>query len=202
MDPDAVRERTRQGYREGDHHGHCRSDRNLHDVEARFLDRLPDGRVLDLGCGTGVPFAAALADRGCKVVGVDLVEQHVERARELVADATFIRGTMEDPPVDGRFDAALCLYALVHLHRDRHAAFFAAVAELLRDSGRFLVTVSEEEQVPAEDAFAGGTVAWSAWPPEKTLQLLREAGFSVVDSAPVQDYDGGLDYRMVLAEQS
>jgi len=38
-------------------------------------------RVLDVGCGTGVITAAALAERGCTVVGLDASEPYLEGAR-------------------------------------------------------------------------------------------------------------------------
>jgi 2-polyprenyl-3-methyl-5-hydroxy-6-metoxy-1,4-benzoquinol methylase len=48
---------------------------------AALRDRLPAAaRVLDLGCGCGIPVAKALADAGHDVTGVDLSEVHV-RAR-------------------------------------------------------------------------------------------------------------------------
>src|SRR5215471_12591821 len=37
-------------------------------------------RVLDVGCGTGV-IAAALAERGCTVIGLDASEPYLEGAR-------------------------------------------------------------------------------------------------------------------------
>ena len=40
---------------------------------ARLAEQLPSGsRVLDLGCGTGLPTARQLTDAGHEVVGVDL----------------------------------------------------------------------------------------------------------------------------------
>ena len=50
---------------------------------ARTWDALtlrPGSRILDAGCGTG-QFALAFADRGCRVVGVDLSPAMIARAR-------------------------------------------------------------------------------------------------------------------------
>src|SRR5262249_57232098 len=50
---------------------------------SRFLDfaGIKGGnRVLDVGCGTGV-ITAALAERGCTVVGLDASEPYLEGAR-------------------------------------------------------------------------------------------------------------------------
>src|SRR5688500_4426256 len=58
---------------------------------AELTERLPrHASVLDLGCGNGVPVARDLAAAGFAVIGVDLSEVQVARARTLVPDATFL----------------------------------------------------------------------------------------------------------------
>src|SRR5205085_11596163 len=52
-----------------------------------LLERLPEGsEVLELGCGGGDPATRALAARH-RVLGVDISEQQLERARRLVPQA-------------------------------------------------------------------------------------------------------------------
>src|SRR5215472_16996565 len=45
-----------------------------------FVGAKAGDRVLDVGCGTGV-ISAALAERGCTVVGLDASESYLEGAR-------------------------------------------------------------------------------------------------------------------------
>ncbi|MCX5096466.1 class I SAM-dependent methyltransferase [Streptomyces sp. NBC_00365] len=54
------------------------------------------GTVLDLGCGSGVPVARALATAGHRVTGVDISEVQIRRAREFVPQAEFIRADATD----------------------------------------------------------------------------------------------------------
>src|SRR5437867_9552734 len=61
---------------------------------AHWLRRLtpriaPGARVLDLGCGNGIPVARELAER-YRVTGVDLSPVQIDRARALVPDARFV----------------------------------------------------------------------------------------------------------------
>ncbi len=59
---------------------------------ASLKDRLPSAAsVLDLGCGCGVPVMRSLSAAGYRVTGVDISDVQIERARELVPDADFIR---------------------------------------------------------------------------------------------------------------
>ncbi len=76
--------------------------------------------VLDLACGTG-EYALAFARWGLEVVGVDLEESMIrrarERARELDLAVDFRLGDMREPPA-GPFDAVICIgNSLPHLLR-------------------------------------------------------------------------------------
>ncbi|KAK3633783.1 hypothetical protein LTR22_019967 [Elasticomyces elasticus] len=44
----------------------------------------PGSRILDVGCGTGVPVSQMLAEAGMKVTGTDVAPKMVERARRRV----------------------------------------------------------------------------------------------------------------------
>jgi 2-polyprenyl-3-methyl-5-hydroxy-6-metoxy-1,4-benzoquinol methylase len=61
------------------------------------------GRLLDLGCGSG-PFAAALAERGWHVTGVDISEDQLRlaRSRGVDTDAGFRIERYEEPAAPGR----------------------------------------------------------------------------------------------------
>ena len=61
--------------------------------EAELVSRLPEGaRVLELGCGAGVPDTQRLAKR-FQVTGVDVSAEQVRRARASVPEAVFIEGS-------------------------------------------------------------------------------------------------------------
>ena len=55
-------------------------DRGDLDAYARMAEEFGAGRVLDIGCGTGV-FALLLADRGIEVVGCDPARASIDVAR-------------------------------------------------------------------------------------------------------------------------
>ena len=82
----------------------------------RGIDR-PVRSLLDLGCGTG-RHSVELARRGYEVVGVDLSEGMLERARrraiaEGVGGTTFLLGDVQTVQLDRRFDAVLSMFAVV-----------------------------------------------------------------------------------------
>ena len=61
---------------------------------ARACELIPSGaRVLELGCGAGIPMTATLAE-GREVTGVDISGTQIEMARRNVPAATFLHADM------------------------------------------------------------------------------------------------------------
>ncbi|HKC50272.1 MAG TPA: class I SAM-dependent methyltransferase, partial [Myxococcota bacterium] len=109
---------------------------------APLLERLAGGsRVLDVGCGSGLPIAAALA-REHRVTGVDVSPEQIRRARENVPSATFLLGdamSVEFPAAS--FDAVVSFYAVFHLPREEHEALFRRIERWLVPGGYLAATV-------------------------------------------------------------
>jgi 2-polyprenyl-3-methyl-5-hydroxy-6-metoxy-1,4-benzoquinol methylase len=116
------------------------------------------GLILDAGCGPGL-VSRAILDSGCRVVGVDLSREMIERARKRCAShgdrAIFTQITLFDRSLDrlGPFDAALSRYVLHHV--ESPAAFLARQAELLRSGGVLVVCDHITDPDPAIAAHHG-----------------------------------------------
>ena len=112
------------------------------DPRERFVDdlaaRLPDGaRVLDLGCGAGVPSTRRLAER-FDVVGVDVSARQIELARVNVPGTTFICADLTDLQFEeGTFAAVTALYSVSHVPRAEHGVLFGRIASWLAPGGLF-----------------------------------------------------------------
>lgn len=91
-----------------------------------------DLSVLDVGCGAG-SVSAHLAQVGCCVHGLDLVEAAVERARSKGLDAV-VHDVQEGlPHRDGSFDAVLLLDILEHVFDP--LALLEEARRVLREGG-------------------------------------------------------------------
>lgn len=81
----------------------------------RVKELLGSGKVLDVGCGTGV-LAGRLAAEGYDLTGVDPSEGMLEEARRNVAGATFVQGDGTDLPFeDDVFDLTYCVAVMHHV---------------------------------------------------------------------------------------
>lgn len=85
----------------------------------QFSTALATGdRVLDVGCGSGLPMAAALLQRGFKVTGVDSSARLVAKAAEDLPSGRFIKADMRVLDLDQTFSGVLAWHSLFHLTPD------------------------------------------------------------------------------------
>ncbi|MGK2955033.1 MAG: class I SAM-dependent methyltransferase [Solirubrobacterales bacterium] len=76
---------------------------------------MPEGSVLDVGCGTGV-VASCLADEGYSVTGVDPSGAMLEHLKKNNQEVEAIQGSATDLPFeDGRFDLTMCIAVMHHI---------------------------------------------------------------------------------------
>ena len=111
--------------------------------EADRLERLlaasPGAEVLDVPCGGG-RLAAALAERGFRVTGVDWSSQFLAHARSVSRQVAWEQRDMRDLPWSARFDGAFCVgNSFGYLDDEGNAAFVRAVHASLKPGGRFVL---------------------------------------------------------------
>lgn len=150
------------------------------------IERLPaDASVLDIGCGSGVPVTATLAQHA-RVTGVDISGEQIRLARSNVPVGEFIYGdimTLEFPP--SSFDAAVAYYSLFHLPREDHPQFFRRLRRWLKPGGHALLTVSRRAEPAYTEGFFGVSMYWSNWGLAEYVELVGEAGLTVLTEGSV-----------------
>ncbi|MCQ4210380.1 class I SAM-dependent DNA methyltransferase [Streptomyces longispororuber] len=151
----------------------------------RMLARLePGSRVLDVGCGTGVPTARQLVDAGHSVVGVDLSAGMLELARKQVPEAEFRQADLMDltaqgPDGVGEFDAVTCFFTLLMLQRDEIPGALRLLRSLLRPDGWLTLSMVEADLDDAEIPFLGHTIRVSGFLRDELHQVVRDTGFEI-----------------------
>jgi arsenite methyltransferase len=149
----------------------------------------PGEAVLDLGSGSGTDsFVAALkTGPGGRVVGIDMTEEQLAKARRLAEDGgfeqvDFRRGYIEEPPVDdGGFDCVIS-NGVINLSPDKPTVF-AAAARALRPGGRLaLADIVSAKQLPEGvtcDASLWAACIGGAMQRDSYRAAIQAAGFEV-----------------------
>jgi SAM-dependent methyltransferase len=179
----------------------------------------PGDEVLDIGCGTGLTTReAARAAAPGRVVGVDVSERMLDRARELTTaegleNARYELGDAQlyrfDP---GRFDVAISRFGTMFFSDPPVA--FANIATALRSGGRLVLLVWQRREVNRWIQEIDGAVGGAALEPpppdmdpfslgdaDSTAELLKGAGLDALEFADVRepmlyghDIDAAIDF--------
>jgi SAM-dependent methyltransferase len=145
--PDWIREYFERGYAQ--RWGLAPPTRQVHNEVSglwKLLNLTPGSRVLDLGCGHG-RHAVVLAEHGARVVGVDVSEALVTRARDLATErgtrVRWVRGDMRQLPFRSE-----CVTAAVLIDgfgffetEEQNTAVLSEAARILEAGGRLALKV-------------------------------------------------------------
>ena len=146
-----------------------------------FISLLPKGgRILDAGCGAGVPVAKYLVDRGYSVTGIDFSTSMLNLARQQVPGAEFLEGDMTHLafPVNS-FDGIVSTYAIIHVPKEKHATIFQNFYRVLKPGGILFFTTGSGEWEATED-YMGTSMFWSHPSKETSLALVKQVGFKII----------------------
>jgi SAM-dependent methyltransferase len=115
-------------------------------VVAEWSQKLPDSaKVLDLGCGNGVPISQALIERGFNVYGVDASAKMVAAFRARFPTVPVECAAAEDSDFfDRTFDGVVAWGLFFLLDAEVQCRLTAKVATVLPSGGRLLFTAPSQ----------------------------------------------------------
>jgi ubiquinone/menaquinone biosynthesis C-methylase UbiE len=167
-----------------------------------YADVKPGETVLDLGSGAGfdVFLAARAVGESGHVIGVDMTDEMLAKAKQNAATAKirnveFRKGQIEALPVDDESIDLVISNCVVNLSPEKDKVF-ADVHRVLKPGGRMLVSdlvlkhELSEELANSVEAYVGCVAGASL--KDDYLRLMREAGFSDVEVVAENSYDVGL----------
>jgi SAM-dependent methyltransferase len=148
---------------------------------------LPEkGKVLDLGCGTGLPYARYLVEKGFDVLGVDLSEEMVKVASKNVPEASFVQLSMNWITYRDEFDGVLSSFSMLLLPPDLFKETASRIYSALVEGGYFYLSLNEPASVsddPDSDVFVnimGQDMYSRAYTVEEIESYFQPLGFSPV----------------------
>lgn len=147
-----------------------------------------DSRVLDIGCGPGVPYTRQLAEN-TRVTGIDISEVQIDIARLNVPMAHFICGDIATYDLEeNHYDALFSYYSIIHVPRDEHKYLLTKLFKLLKPSGQILLCLGAGDNDDESPAHWHGTeMLWSHFDADRNIQILNDVGFKIEGSEILAD---------------
>jgi SAM-dependent methyltransferase len=171
----------------------------------RLEQRLaPDSRVLDLGCGNGIPVARELVRRH-RVIGLDLSEVQVRRARALVPEARYVCADMtrvEFAPAS--FDAVTAFFSIINVPVEDQPALFGRIAAWLAPRAWLLAIVGKYPRTAVQRDFRGVkgvSMYWSHGWLHEYRRWIAAAGFEIVEEGS-QPKGSPSGYAVIIARRT
>jgi SAM-dependent methyltransferase len=188
-------------YRTDDGAAHPSTDED----PGRYLDWVAElaelvparARVVDLGCGAGVPGTLALTGHGLAVLGVDFSAVQLARARRLVPAASFVRADMAAFQLrPASVDAVTAFYSLIHVPLADQQALLPRIRGWLRPGGYLLAIVGAAWWTGTE-TYLGADMFWDHADTGAYLRWLQAAGLTPLWHRFIPE--GNLGHTLILA---
>ncbi|WP_346860542.1 methyltransferase domain-containing protein [uncultured Draconibacterium sp.] len=144
-------------------------------ILSKVQDKKSD--ILDLGCGPGL-YAGLLAEKGCKVTGVDFSKSSIEyakkQAREQQQNITYIHSNYLDLKLDDNtFDLVILVYTdFGVLHPEEQQQLLRIIYRVLKPGGVFIFDVLNDVSLEQKITPKNWELATNGfWKPEPYLAL-------------------------------
>ncbi|WP_067523570.1 class I SAM-dependent methyltransferase [Nocardia uniformis] len=152
-----------------------------------LAERLDSGaRVLDVGCGTGVPTARQLVDAGIQVVGIDISPAMVSAASAAVPEAIIHNCDVLDLTESG-FDGAVAFFSLLMLPRTDILRALSVLHKAIQPGGYLLISMVEADLDDTPVKFLDTDVRVSGYQRDALCRVVEQAGFAILDMRVVDN---------------
>ena len=102
------------------------------------------GKILDVGCGTGVPIAQFFIDHGYCVTGIDASIKMIERCKKQFPNQQWILSDMRTFISDEEFDLVIAWHSFFHLPHDDQRTTLKLFTTFLEKNGLLVFTSGPE----------------------------------------------------------
>lgn len=170
-----------------------------------FIRSLPKGgKVLDLGCGSGIPIGKKLHNAGLVLVGVDVSEKMVKEYQKNISGATTYRTPMTGINFKKEFDGIISSFSMLCLPPDDFSLVAHKIALALKAGGWFLLILNEGDSKTGAVQEVQGEQMYSTGMSEKEVRDVFELqGMKVirVERETVKTQEYGTEHTMLFLMQ-
>lgn len=114
------------------------------EVFNEFCKKIPkNGKILDLGCGPGIPVTKELVKRKFKVTALDFSKNMIKIAKKNVPQATFVKNSMTKINYENEFDGIIASYTMLCLDPKKFDKTSQKISKALKKDGYFFIALNE-----------------------------------------------------------
>jgi predicted TPR repeat methyltransferase len=170
-----------------------------------LMQLLPErARVVDLGCGAGVPSTKLFVDDGHEVTGIDISAEQIRRARRNVPSAHFVHADITEFELDpSSVDAVTAYYSLNHIPREILGSLISRISGWLAPGGFLLAAFGAGGNPDWTGEWLGTTMFFSSWDAETNRQLIQAAGLEPIrdEVVTLREPEGDSLFHWILAKR-
>ncbi len=207
---DEMKRIVKEGYDLGKYAKYFGRNHNINSFQKAYFDiliqKLPGkSNILDLGCGTGLPFDSYLIDNGHDVTGIDIAENQIKFAEDNIKKGNFIIGDFTKYKFNNNnFNAVIALYSIFHIPKEEHEIIIKMIYDYLLKDGYLLITMGVEETkgIELDNDFCGNVkMAWSNYDSEKNIGIIKNNGFDIIKFDNEANYGSEEEHLWILAKK-
>jgi len=102
-----------------------------------------NGKILDIGCGSGKPIAEYLLHKGFDIYGLDISSKQLEHASKILAPDHLYCGDIRTYEFNEKFDGIICWFTLFHIHASEHLKLLNKIYKILNHEGILSITFAD-----------------------------------------------------------
>jgi 2-polyprenyl-3-methyl-5-hydroxy-6-metoxy-1,4-benzoquinol methylase len=168
-----------------------------------FCKSLPkNAKVLDLGCGPGIPVTKELVDRGFVVTGVDISPEMIRLAEENVPKASYNNISMTKIRYEKDFDGIVACYSMLCLDPSKFTIVSNKIYKALRPGGSFFIALNEPKQKYSEKDYytkiAGQLVYSKPYSEDEIKKAFPDMEVSRVERETIHSEMYGTEHCLIM----
>lgn len=158
-------------------------------------------KILELGCGCGVPYTKMLSTFG-KVLGCDISSNQITCAKLNVPNALFVQKDIMDLRLRHKYDMITMFNSFFNISMSDKPKLLGRMYYWLKSYGVVIITTyGDKSEIKYNEDFYGAPMMWHHISVHEFEKLARWAGFSVVSHECTDDSIGSQGMHLWTLEK-
>ncbi len=159
-----------------------REEVKITDTFIKFISLLNEGdKILDLGCGTGIPFTRYMYEKKMYIKAIDFSSNMIDIARKNLPAVEFVVQSMEDITEVSHFNGIVSSYSMQLLHPDIFKKVVQLSSRAAIDGGYMYISLNETtENSNPYVTFMNAPMYFKDYSEKDLLNIFTQHGFEPI----------------------